>query len=416
MNKLKLTGSLLALAFAITPAQAAEDQSDVAAMEPAAAPADAIAGGRLLLQLRPRYAHVDQADKTHAADAYTMRALLGWQTRSWEDLAGTVQLLNVGHLGPEHYASSSTQPSRYPLVRDADNTDVNRLYIDYTGIATTAIRIGRQDLILDNERMVGVKNFSQTPQVFDAVTLKNQFLPATDLFLGHFWRERTTSTTDLRSNTSLLNARISFADRSSLAGYAYFQDQPDTGQTTGFKDNSNRITGLRMDGAQPIREKLNALYTAEYAHQHHYCDGDGRIDADYSRLGGGIEWNRLFIRADRERLGSNRGAYAFQTPIGSTHTFQGWADLFTTTPKEGLIDTFATLGFTVQSVSVYAERHQFRSDVKDIDFGHELDVRLSYPALKSLMARLEFADYNAVSATAGKPDTRKIWVTLLYTY
>lgn len=110
------------------------------------------------------------------------------------------------------------------------------------------------------------------------------------------------------------------------------------------------------------------------------------------------------------------GAYAFQTPIGSTHTFQGWADLFTTTPKESPIDTFATLGFTVQSVSVYAERHQFRSDVKDIDFGHELDVRLSYPALKSLTARLEFADYNAVSATAGKPVTRKIWATLLYTY
>jgi hypothetical protein len=54
--------------------------------------------------------------------------------------------------------------------------------------------------------------------------------------------------------------------------------------------------------------------------------------------------------------------------------------------------------------------------VKDIDFGHELDVRLSYPALKSLMARLEFADYKAGSQAAGKPDTRKIWVTLLYTY
>ena len=67
-------------------------------------------------------------------------------------------------------------------------------------------------------------------------------------------------------------------------------------------------------------------------------------------------------------------------------------------------------------MSVYAERHRFRSDVKDIDFGQELDVRLSYPALKSLTARLEFADYNAVSATAGKPDTRKIWVTLLYNY
>lgn len=416
MNRLKLAASLLALVFAVMPAHAAEDRPDAAITDTATSPVDAISGGRLLLELRPRYAHVDQADKSDAADAYTMRTLLGWQTRSWEDLAGTVQLLNVGHLGPEHYASSSTQPSRYPLVRDPDNTDVNHLYIDYTGIAKTAFRFGRQDLLLDNERMVGVKNFSQTPQVFDAVTLKNQFLPATDIFLGHFWRERTTSATDLRSNTSLVNARISFADRGSIAGYAYFQDQPDTGQATGFKNNSNQITGLRLDGAQAALGKLNALYTAEYAHQRSYADSDGRIDADYSRLGAGIEWSTLIIRADRERLGSNHGAYAFQTPLGSTHTFQGWADLFTTTPAAGLVDTFATLGFTVQSVSVYVERHRFRSDVKDIDYGHELDVRLSYQASKSLTARLEVADYNAVISTAGKPDTRKVWVTLLYDY
>ncbi|HKB82938.1 MAG TPA: alginate export family protein [Burkholderiales bacterium] len=416
MIRLTLAVPLLAGAFAVAPAQAAEDQSDAALTQTAASPVDAISDGGMLLELRPRYAHVDQADKMKAADAYTMRTLLGWRTRYWEDLAATVQMLNVGHFGPKYYASGSTGPSPYPLVRDADNTDVNHLYVDYGGIAKTVLRIGRQDLILDNERMVGVKNFSQTPQVFDAVTVKNQFLSATDLFFGHFWRERTTSTTDLRSNTSLLNARISFADRGSLAAYAYFQDQPDTGQTTGFRDNSNRIAGLRLDGAQAIRENLNALYTAEYARQRSYADGDSRIDADYARIGGGIEWRGLFVRADQERLGSNRSAYAFQTPIGSTHSFQGWADLFTTTPKQGLIDTFATLGFTVRSVAVYAERHQFRSDVSDIDFGNELDVRLSYQVLKSLVARLEFADYNAVSASAGNPDTRKIWVTLLYNY
>ena len=256
MNRMKLIVSLLTLAFAATPAKAAEDQADMTAVEPAASPADAIAGGGgcCFNCGRDTPTLIRPIINTDAADAYTMRTLLGWQTRPWKDLAGTVQLLNVGHLGPEHYATSSAQPSRYPLIRDADITDVNSLYIDYAGITKTALRIGRQDLILDNERMVGVKNLSKTPQVFDAVTLKNQFLPATDLSLGHFWRERTTSTTDLRSNTSLLNVRVSYAERSSLAGYAYSQDQPDTGQTTGFKDNSNRITGLRLNGAQPIRE------------------------------------------------------------------------------------------------------------------------------------------------------------------
>lgn len=401
--------------LALASVHAAEDASEPAVTESADTPLQAISQGRLLLQLRPRYAYVDQSNKADAAEAWTMRSLLGWQTRAWADTSAQVQVLNVGHLGPEHYVTGSA-PSPYPQVKDPDNTDINRLYVDYAGIPGTTIRVGRQDLILDNERMVGAKNFSQTSQVFDAATFRNQSFPGTTIFVGQFWRERTTSATDLGSSTSLLNLRWGYAEHAALSGYAYFQDQADTGQNTGFADNSNRIAGVRLDGAQAIGLAMRGLYTAEFARQNDYAGGDARIDCSYSRLGAGFEWNRLSLRADRERLGSNHGLYAFQTPIGSTHSFQGWADLFTTTPKEGLVDDYATLGFTLYDVAVHAERHRFHSDINDIDFGSETDVRISYPLMKSLIARLELADYNSLSAAAGKPDTRKIWVTLLYNY
>jgi hypothetical protein len=395
---------------------AADSGPDISLSESAATPIKALTEGKLLLQLRPRYAYVTQSDKVDAAEGTTMRTLLGWQTRPWLGLSATVEMLNVGHLGAEHYASASTPPSKYPLIRDPDNTDANRLFLEFTGVPKNTLRWGRQELLLDNERMVGVKNFSQTAQLFDAVTLRNQFFSSTEIFLGRFWRARTTSATELPSDTSLLNVRYAFTGRSSLAGYGYFQNQPDTGQTTGFGDNSNRIAGLRLGGMQPIWGKLGALYTAEYAHQRHYMTGDDRINADYSRLGTGMEWSRFFLRWDRERLASNNGVYAFQTPIGSTHTFQGWADLFTTTPREGIIDEFATLGLTVKSVSLYAERHRFQSDTKGINFGRELDVRVSYAATQSLSARLEVANYTAGNPVAGKPDTRKTWLTVLYNY
>ncbi len=400
----------------VSNAAAAEDQSESQAEGPAATPIDAIEGGGLLLQLRPRYAHVDQADKPKDADAYTMRTLLGWQSRPWEGLSGTAQLLNVGHLGAQHYTVSTSVPSPYPAVKEPDNTDFNHLFLDYSGLRDTLFRVGRQDLILDNERMVGIKNFSQTPQVFDAAILTNRSLSGTDLFLGYMWRERTTSATLLGSATWLFNVRRTFAPGSFLTGYAYLQDQPNTGQNTGFNDNSNKILGLRLDGAQPIREPWQALYTVELARQNSYADGDSRIDASYSRVGAGIQWKQVYLRADQERLGSNGGAYAFQTPIGSTHSFQGWADLFTTTPRQGVLDRFATLGAKMQSLTLYSEYHSFRSDFDDLDLGNELDVRLSYLAMKSLVAQLELADYRAGDPAAGQPDTRKIWLTLIYNY
>ncbi|HEX7953341.1 MAG TPA: alginate export family protein, partial [Burkholderiales bacterium] len=184
--------------LALASVHAAEDASEPAVTESADTPLQAISQGRLLLQLRPRYAYVDQSNKADAAEAWTMRSLLGWQTRAWADTSAQVQVLNVGHLGPEHYVTGSA-PSPYPQVKDPDNTDINRLYVDYAGIPGTTIRVGRQDLILDNERMVGAKNFSQTSQVFDAATFRNQSFPGTTIFVGQFWRERTTSATDLGS-------------------------------------------------------------------------------------------------------------------------------------------------------------------------------------------------------------------------
>ena len=50
-------------------------------------------------------------------------------------------------------------------------------------------------------------------------------------------------------------------------GFACFQDQPDTGQNTGFKNHSNAIADLRRNGAVPLSGEWTALYTGEVAQQ-----------------------------------------------------------------------------------------------------------------------------------------------------
>jgi hypothetical protein len=204
--------------------------------------------------------------------------------------------------------------------------------------------------------------------------------------------------------------------RGSATGYLYLQRQADTNQITGFSDNSNSIAGVRLDGARRVAGGWSVLYTAEYAQQNAYAGGDSRIDAPYSRFGLGAEWRKLSLRVDEERLRSNDGVYAFQTPLGSTHSFQGWADLFTTTPKQGIRDRYASLGASIRSVALYAEWHSFRSDVGDLDFGQELDVRVTWSLSRSLLLRAELADFRGAEPAAARPDTRKVWLTVVYNY
>ena len=99
---------------------------------------------------------------------------------------------------------------------------------------------------------------------------------------------------------------------------------------------------MRLDGIHPFNPNFRALYTAEYAKQTDYSGGDSRINADYYKIGGGLGVDNLNIRVDQELLGSNDSKYAFQTPFGTNHLFQGWTDKFLATPLEGIEDSFVT--------------------------------------------------------------------------
>ena len=390
----------------------------LAAEPPAEAetPIESVTDGKLLLNLRPRWEHVEQDGKPENADAYTLRTLLGWRTKPWYGLSATLEGINVGHLGNQHYNPNPAAASPYPTVADPDVTDLNQLYIDYTGLPQTLVRAGRQSIKLDNVRFLGNVEFRQVMQVFNAVTVENTSLPDTRIYAGFLTRQRTILGTQRDISEPLVNVRWTWKPGNALIGYGYFQDQANTGQSTGFRDNSNRIVGVRADGGYPLSEKWKLLYTAEYADQQDYSGGDPRIDASYYHAGAGAQWGDFYLRLDQEKLGSNDALYAFQTPLGTNHLFQGWADQFLTTPRQGLRDTYVIGGAKVWKIGLYSEWHRFRADSGSIDFGEELDVGVSWTIVKSLIAKLEYADYKAGDAASGKTDLRKVWLTLVYQY
>ncbi len=394
---------------------------------------DAIVGGQPTLQFRTRFEHVNQDGKDRNANAWTFRTLAGWQTLPFHEVSVTAEIINLAHLTNDFYDNKNSlgKSSPYPTVADPEITDINQLYIDYTGLRHTRVRYGRQIVRLDNFRFIGDVIFRQNSQVFDGLNIVNNSVENVELMAAYFTKLRQVTDRVRDTDLGIVHAAWKFLPKESLTGYGYFQNQPATGQNTGFSDNSNQIIGLRANGLHALNADWGLLYTAEYAKQTPYADGNALIDAHYSRMGIGADWHGFYVRLDQEVLSSNDSRYAFQTPLATLHPFQGWTDILTTTPRQGIRDTFLGMGGKWQQFDFIAEWHQMNAEHAFASlnggqgnrYGQELDAAIGYTQSKHFSGRLEYARFNeqdiygtSLSVTSRKRDKEIVWVTATYTY
>jgi hypothetical protein len=390
---------------------------------------DTVRQGKPMTSFRLRYEYVDQQNLPETGEAITLRSLVGWQTAPYSDFSIGMQIIDVARFKDNYDERDHGLPQSgrigFPIIVDPNVTHLNQLYVDWTGLGNTRLRVGRQAVNLDNVRFIGDIAFRQVMQVFDGVSLLNKSLPNTELYLAHFGRVRQISTRHREGDFDIVNARHHLSPTASLTGYGYFAnfDNPTiapSGVLGPNTDQSHKTLGLRLDGMHRINGNWQALYTAEYARQTDYADGDPRIDAHYLRLGGGVKRSGWTLRFDHETLSSNDGVYAFQTPFGTNHLFQGWADLFLITPRQGIQDNFLSFsGKPWGALQLLAEYHIIRSDEDGIDFGKELDLAVAYAINARLQTKIEYASFKEGDRLAGqarKPDTEKLWLTLIYAF
>ncbi|MEO8385294.1 MAG: alginate export family protein [Betaproteobacteria bacterium] len=383
--------------------------------------ANALSNGRLLLEIRPRYALISETIKPEKTDVWTLRTTVGWQTAPIYDLRFTGQYIFTGILGP---ARLNSDPFRngsapYPLLPDPAHSGANQVFADYAGLPDTKMRLGRQILRIDDQRFIGDVDFRQTPQVFDGLTVINNSLPETEIQLGEYRRIRTPlgSLNSLRLH--IVHAAWNPLPEHSLAAYGYWQDQAATGSQTGFTTNAQRIVGMHADGGFALGNEWRWMYYIGIARQNRIGAGDARIKASYIRIGAGIQSNGTAIwgaRLDHEVKGSNGGVYGFQTPLTDYYAFNGTALQFTSTPPQGLRDSWLTLRGQLEKLSMFMEAHRFRSDVGGLALGHEFDVSVSYPVTNNLVVKLQHAQFVAGSNAKVKNDVDKTWLAFTFVY
>lgn len=375
-------------------------------------PLEAISGGKLTFNLRPRYEQATQDGRLERGQALTNRTLLGWRTLSFHGFSVYAEAIDVARLGAQHYNDAPTISATYPTIADPENTDINQIYLDYAGISDTRIRLGRQSLKLDNVRYIGNVEFRQVMQVLNGLWIENRSVRNVEFNYGHFVRVKNIFAVQRQTRLDLVRVSWTFMPESQITGFAYFQDQPITGQATGLADNSNRVIGVRANGAIPLNEHWKLPFTLELAKQDAWADGSDAIDARYWRAGVGVQRGRTYLRVDREVLGSNANRYAFQTPLGTNHLFQGWTDQFLTTPRQGIRDTFLSAGGVVSGVQLSTEFHDFRSDFGHQKLGEEWNAAVSYAFSKRITGKLEYARFREGDVLSTRfRDTTRFWAT-----
>lgn len=386
---------------------------------------DALTGGKFSGNFRFRYEYADQAGFNQTAEAFTLRSVLGYETKALHGFSINAQVYGVSPLNDDYNDAKKGAPiasrTQYPTIADPEDYDFQQLYIQFKN-ASHQVKLGRQALILDNWRFVGDVRFRQNWQVMNGLSYVNTSLADTTITAAHFDQVKQINTKIQDADIDILHAKYALTAGTSLSAYGYWLGW----DGRALEATSSKTFGARLNGAEKINDDWKVLFTAEYAQQDNYKNGNRNIDNDYYWLGGGLDYHGWYATLNQEKLSGNSNGVAFQTPLGTNHIFNGWTDLFSTTPAEGLDDTILMAGGQLLGASIKAEYHLMNADRHfnkagggtGNQYGKELDIGVYYPFSKQFTGSIEYGNFKEgdIRATGRKRDAEKIWLTASYSF
>ena len=362
---------------------------------------------------RLRYEAVDQANIPSDAEALTFRLRLGAELdidgfRMLVEGEGTAGLSNRYN---DTLPFNGVEP--YPTVADPENVELNRVQLSYVKDGN-GLTVGRQRINLGNQRFVGSVGWRQNEQTFDAVRgqLKQGIFLADATYAIS---QRTVFGVDspnahFDGDLVLLNAGIDTASID-LTAFAYVLDY-DT--RLAF---SSQTYGLTAAYSRTFRPGTAVSLTASYANQADAGGNPADYSADYwfAEVSGTLAG--FTLAASYEELGSDGGVAAFQTPLATLHAFQGWADLFLTTPAGGVRDYQVSLrrGFTLPllgQTTAQVAYHEFDSAFGGASYGSEWNASLGF-RLGPVAVQAKYANFDSDGFAS---DTEKFWLQAEYAF
>lgn len=402
--------SILSASVALFLTHAAIAASEPAGATPSDPVADIFTKGKVSLTLRPRVEWVDQSNRKDT-DAHTVRTALSFTTAAYKGFTAMIEAEDVSVLpGSDYapYAGASPNIDARAVVADPEGTEINQAWIAYKTGATT-LKAGRINLVLDNARFIGNVGWRQNTQTFDGATVQGSTASKVSYSYGYLHHINRIFGDGLPggnwdSDSHLLNIGYAGLPAGAITAYAYLLDFDNAAA------NSCATYGLSFAGSQG--KDLKFTYRAEYATQSDY--GSSSLDYSTDYLLGELAVGKKGITGGLgyEVLGTDHNV-GFKTPLATLHAFNGWADMFLSTPAGGLRDAYAKVSATVtKDFSLLGFYHTFETDT-GIDLGKEIDLQATYRFTKYVSGLVKFATFDTDSSFA---DVTKYWVQLEFKY
>ncbi|MDT4291824.1 alginate export family protein [Methylomonas sp. MO1] len=378
--------------------------------------------GAVKMDLNYRWENVDKDNSVRkpanmggqpveTANANTVRLRLGFLTPVFHDFQGYAEYegLYAAQADYDRGGTTSNRDRNYAVIADPARNELNQFWISYKGIADTLIKVGRQRIKLDDDRFIGNVGWRQMEMTYDSIliTHNNQTLFGLTANVGYIDHIQNIFGETHSINAPFLNLNYKINDWGNLIGYGYWLDYRERANYA----NSSQTYGLRFDGKSPqFFDTVNAIYTAEWSKQSDYGDNPNHYQADRINLMAGASAYNLTVSGAVEQLNGYGAGRTFQTPLGTNHAFQGWADLFLTTPANGIRDVFATASYKAMndSLIITGVYHDFKDDTGKIEYGKEWDFQAVKKFGKHYSLLAKYANFN--SDNPAFPDTQVIWM------
>jgi len=402
-------------------------------------PLDFVLDGKFYGNLNYRYEHVDQNGFSNDATASTLRSRVGFVSGIYKDFQGAVEVDHIGTIGTSRYNSTINGKSQFPVVADPHTTELNALWLKWTGLPDTAVKFGRQPLNLDNLRFIGTVGWRQNDQTYDGVVFKNdtirdlRFAKNLRFFYSYLYQVNrvfghNSPVGKFKGDIHLGRIEYEVIPNQTFVAYTYWLDF-DRHRNFATEAISTKTYGLRFFGNLPLNSDFKLIYQIEGARQHDLGNNPNDFSLSYYHVAPGIAWRTLSFEAGIESLGSN-GRQSFSTPLATLHAHNGWADKFLVTPQDGLQDRYLKLKYVTAGFGPWIDNtviqliyHDFNSVKGTTNFGNEWNASITRdfsgqqlslpPFIKKVSLGLKYADYDAKSLST---DTRKGWLWVGVTF
>lgn len=365
---------------------------------------EAFSNGNTSLSFRYRFEFVDQDGFDKNANASTVRTRLNYKTEAYKGFSFFIEADNVTEVFIDDYnagAGNSPGNGAYPVVADPQGTEINQVWFNYDFSEGNGIKVGRQRILLDNQRFVGGVGWRQNEQTYDGISGSFKFAN-NKLFVAYVDNVNRIFGEDVAAgdhdnSTLLVNWSNKVGDIGKITAYYYDINNKDAAAF------STATLGAKFAG------NIDAFnYALEFANQNDAHNNAVDYSANYWRIDAGYKFKPVTLFGGYEVLegDANNAGSMFRTPLATLHAFNGWADKFLGTPADGLEDLFIGVKGNISGFKWQAIYHDFNAQDGGRDLGSELDLAIAKKVNKHLSLLLKAAFYDADTHAS---DTSKVW-------